>query len=99
MDLNEVFSNCIKERLNYEGVSLEFSKKTVDEINKYHFINNISEYIEKDELRTYLHCTYMNHDLMLNVLMDMLKSGEAKITFTDKASEENIRYLEKLAKK
>ena len=98
MDLNKALAKSIKEASSYEGLSLEFSKSSIEEIQKYGMIHNISEYIEKDELRTYIHCTKADGNTFLYVIQKMLEDGEVELKFTEKASEKSINYLNKLAK-
>lgn len=97
-NLNKKISECISEKMNYSGISLEFSKKLIEEIKEDGFISDIDEYIEKDELRTYIHCTYFDNDMILYVLQRMLMNEEAEIVFTDKAKDKDIDYIKKLAK-
>lgn len=96
--LNEKFSESIEDKLYHKGISMEFSEKLIKEIQTDGFIKNISEYIEKEDLRTYIDIKYMDKDLILYVLQGMLKNDEAKIVFTEKAKEKDINYLKKLAK-
>lgn len=97
-NLNKKISECISEKMNYSGISLEFSTKLIEEIKRDAFIENIEEYIKEDDLRTYIHCTYMDNDMILYVLQRMLMDGEAEVVFTDKATDKNINYIKKLAK-
>lgn len=96
--LNDKFSESIEDKLDYKGMSMEFSENLIKEIQTDGFIGNISEYIEKEDLRTYIDYKYMDKHMILYVLQGMLKNGEAKIVFTEKAKEKDINYLKKLAK-
>lgn len=97
-NLNKKISECISEKMNYSGISLEFSTKLIEEIKRDAFIENIEEYIKDEDLRTYIHCTYMDNDMILYVLQRMLMNGEAEVVFTDKANDKDINYIKKLAK-
>lgn len=97
-NLNKKISECISEKMNYSGISLEFSTKLIEEIKRDAFIENIEEYIKEDDLRTYIHCTYMDNNMILYVLQRMLMDGEAEVVFTDKATDKDINYIKKLAK-
>ena len=97
-NLNKKISECISEKMNYSGISLEFSTKLIEEIKRDAFIENIEEYIKDEDLRTYIHCTYMDNDMILYVLQRMLINGEAEVVFTDKANDKDINYIKKLAK-
>lgn len=41
---------------------------------------------------------YTNNYLMVLVISEMLKNGELTLAYTDKATEKNMKYLEKLIK-
>lgn len=97
-DLNKKISECISDNINYNGVSLEFSKHLIDIINSYGFIHNIDDYIQADDLHTYINDTYLDNHTLLSVLQNMLMNGEAEVIFTDKATDNNVNYLKKLAK-
>lgn len=96
-DLNKKISECISDNINYNGVSLEFSKHLIDIINSYGFIHNIDDYIQADDLHTYINGTYLDNHTLLSVLQNMLMNGEAEVIFTDKATDKNVNYIKKLA--
>ena len=97
-NLSKKISECISDKMNYSGISLEFSKKLIEEIKEDGFLQNIEDYIKEEELRTYIHCTYMDNDMILYVLQHMLNDGGAEVIFTNKAKEKDINYIKKLAK-
>ena len=97
-DINSKLNQVIENMINFKKISLEFSKNTMSNIDKYQMLEDIDKYIEKDEIRVYMGSGVVNDYLLLSTISDMLKNGQAKIEFTDTANKDTIKYLEKLNK-
>ena len=59
---------------------------------------NITEKVEKDNIRTYIQSKYMDSHMFLYTFATMLRNDEIEIKFKENASIKHTEYLNKLSK-
>lgn len=99
MNINSNLSKAINNSMELQGVSFEFSSYLIDRISKYGFLNNVNQYIESDDIKTYLKGVpeIVDMNTYLHVFVKMLEEGAVDISFNEKASQKDIEYLKKIS--
>lgn len=94
MSLNKAIATAINEQLNHKGLTIELTDDILDNIkNNHHMLD-----LDNDNIEFYVKGNSLDNYLLLSKLKDMLLNDEIKITFTDKAINGKIDYINKLAK-
>lgn len=94
MSLNKAIATAINEQLNHKGLTIELTDDILDNIkNNHHMLD-----LDNDNIEFYVKGNSLDNFLLLSKLKDMLLNDEIKITFTDKAINDKIDYINKLAK-
>lgn len=98
----KIFLQAYEELDNLKGRSFEFSDDIIQKLNKDNFLNDISKYIDRNkdnkDINVYIHSIEYEKYILLDVIMNMIKDKEIELTLTDKATDKNINYINKLIK-
>lgn len=94
----ETFLQAYEELDNLKGRSFEFSKELRNKIYNQGFICNMGQYINEDnsDIEVSISPTEYERYILLKIIMDMIQNEEIELKLTDKATDKNINYLNKL---
>ena len=93
MDINKEVSTIINNTLAFKGVNIEITDSYTEKLF------NLDEEQKKENIRLSVNFEHYDERLFLDVLKNMIDTGEIDIKLTDKATERHIEYLKKLTKK
>lgn len=89
MDIKKDVIKSINSILNLEGITIEVNKDGF-------YMMEIDVSKPKEYLNIGVSGKYINRDLFLSKLIKMINNDEIEIRVTNKATKEDIDYLEKL---